>query len=995
MRFNLLTILLISFISYNTYAQPSNDGCENPIEITNLSNWCSNFGAYTNVAATDSGFSPATCMTNGNNDVWFSFVAIAPDVTITVVGNNSGSSGGTLNQPEIALYSNNCGGTLSQFGCVSNSTSSNIAELYEGGLTVGQTYLIRIDGRNSNTGTFQLCLNNYNPPVLPGGDCATRSYLCDKSSFTVPSISGVGSNGNELNGTCLGGESNSTWFAWTCSVSGTLTFTLTPTNISDDLDFVIYELPNGVNDCSGKSPRMCMAAGESFYPSPCMGPTGLAETSNDTQEDPGCGGGNDNWLAPLNMTAGTSYALAVNNFTATGNGFSIEFGGTGEFLGPEAAFTTDDADNIICMGNSVTFTDASTSEVGTIVGQAWNFGVGASPTTATGPGPHTVTYNSVGVKSVTLTVENSYGCILTEITDIQVDPCCDTDNAMQIDGITNELLCYDDPIGMIDVSVTSPFNIQSYEWNTGAMTEDVNGLTGGDYTITITNQFCEQEATFNIPSPPPFSFDTVMTLATCGGGTDGSLTLNVSGGTPPYLFDWNNGNGFTTNNVYDNIPIGFYDVTVRDANNCESMLTLEVNELELELDPTVEAVTPPSCFGYDDGSIQLVIANGQPPFLFDWNDGNGFVSTNTMEGIVNATFFVDVMDANGCMGAGQFELVVEPPPLLETDLEEVPVSCFGESDGQIVPTVTGGTYPYNFNWNVGQNDSIAIGLPAGEYYVTVLDNNNCPAYDTIEVTQPAELGINSIDVIDVLCFGDETGSLTAHAWGGNPPYMFSIDGENFQSDSTFLEIPSGSYNVMVMDMMGCSFSAPAFINQPTELIADAGPDLTNVLGYSVQIQGGHFPPFKPVSIEWSPSESLSCTDCFMPLASPVVNTTYYLTITDNTGCVDIDSMTVFVDDQRPIYIPNAFSPNGDGFNDVFTAYSGPAASRIKSLKVFSRWGEMVYNGQDLDIFDYNGQGWDGKFRGEYMNASVFVYLIEIEFIDGFVGLYQGDVTLLR
>ncbi len=985
---------MLGFISLSA----QNDECEGAIPIPDPVNWCSAVGEFSNTTATASGFGEASCMTGVSHDVWFSFIAVAPDITLTILGNSGVQPGGTLNAADVAMYSGSCSGTINELQCETDAGNNGILELYKGGLTVGETYYFRIDGRFDNVGTFQLCLSNYNPPVNPGSDCPSRAFLCDKSPFVVQSVVGAGTDPDELFDSCLGGlgdnsESNSTWFAWTAGTSGSLTFTLTPTNPEDDLDFVVYELPNGVTDCSGKIVRRCMAAGDFNFPSPCMGPTGLSESSSDTSEDPGCGGGNDNFVAALDMVQGTSYALAINNFTSTGNGFSIEWGGTGEFEGPNARMETDDMDNTICIGDDITLSDVSTTNLGTIVGVSWNFGVDASPATAGGEGPHTISYNSIGTKSVVLTVENSLGCIVTEIVEIVVEPCCYTENAMGLSTVINELDCFDNPDGTINLTVNSPFPITSYEWSNGENTEDISGLTGGDYTVTITNQFCDTVMTYTVPSPPPFEFDTISTLATCAGGQDGTLTLVTTGATPPFLYNWNDGNGFTPNNSLTGLPIGLYPVTVRDDNGCERDLVLEVTELVLELNPTVEAVTPPTCFGFSDGRIDLIVANGLPPYQFDWNDGNGFVSDNSLTNIASGTFNIDIMDANGCMG--QFTFTVTPPPPLEISLDSIDVSCFGEADGSIVPTVIGGVGGYQYQWSDGQTDSVAMGLVAGFYDVTVLDANGCEIQDGIEVIQPPELAIIGLDTEDIICFGDATGTVTVHAFGGNPPYLYSSDGINFQTDSVLMDLPAGNYTIVVMDAMDCTDDANTFLTQPPELVANAGDDQTINLGYSVTLQGSHLPQFKPVSIVWTPAEGLDCTDCFTPEASPVETTQYYLTVIDSTGCTDTDSVIVNVLKARPVYIPNAFSPDNSGFNDIFTAYTGPAGSRILEMRVFDRWGELVYEGNNLDLFALNRDGWDGTFKGERMDPGVFVYLMKIEFIDGVVQQYQGDINLLR
>ena len=149
------------------------------------------------------------------------------------------------------------------------------------------TYYLRVSAREDNRGTFQLCVNNFNPVPPPSSDCATAVVLCDKSPFTVPNVRGAGFNKYELPfGICIDNESSSAWYKWTCSKPGTLTFNLTPVNPSDDIDFALFLLPNGVDDCTVKIPVRCMASGEiadgSFSSwASCTGATGLRTSSYD------------------------------------------------------------------------------------------------------------------------------------------------------------------------------------------------------------------------------------------------------------------------------------------------------------------------------------------------------------------------------------------------------------------------------------------------------------------------------------------------------------------------------------------------------------------------------------------------------------------------------------------------------------------------------------------------------------------------------------------
>lgn len=407
-------------------AAPANDHCSKAMWLKDVTNFCSSPRQFTNYEATPGGPDPANCfpsyINDTDNDVWFKFTAVATVVNISVIGAIENNPGGTLQDPQFALYRGECK-ALFEVGCISDGQGYNIVETFISNLAVGETYFLRVDGRNKKTGTFQLCINNFNPVPSPSSDCLSAVVLCDKSSFTVPSMSNAGRNTSELQkGICVPEESQSAWYKWTCEESGLLSFTLKPINPSDDLDFVLFLLPNGVTDCSMKIPVRCMAAGENLgapYATwrRCSGTTGLSSSSTDIVEDQGCDENNDNFLTPLRMEAGKSYALMVNNYQNTGNGFSVEFGGNGTFVGPVAHFTVSKLK--LAKGEKLTIKNASTF-AGGIKNWEWNFGVDANPQKAKGAGPHTVSYTSGGKKSISLSIETANGCKVTKVRDVQV-----------------------------------------------------------------------------------------------------------------------------------------------------------------------------------------------------------------------------------------------------------------------------------------------------------------------------------------------------------------------------------------------------------------------------------------------------------------------------------------------------------------------------------------------------------------------------------------------
>jgi gliding motility-associated-like protein len=693
MKLNImLTLLIALFTTTMAFAQPLNDDCNTAINLTDLSNWCSATSAYNNSNATPSQPDPPTCFPQATPvDIWFSFVAEANTANITIIGNagnSSGITGGTLNSPQFVLYNGSCG-SLTEIECSSDNSNSNVVESFAGPLTVGQTYYLRIDGRNANVGSFQLCINNFNQVPEPEQDCNTSVILCDKSPFTVQSVVGFGQQ-EVSQSTCMQGESASTWYSWTCDISGTLTFTLTPNNPSDDLDFIVYELPSGINNCDDKILLRCMAAGETVgVPfsqwEACTGPTGLSLGATDIEEAPGCLNGNDNFVAALDMVSGKSYALVVNNFSNTGNGFSVNFAGTGTFLGPIADFFITPEDGIACDTVDIAVTDISTYEAGTIVSWFWNFGNGANPQTADTQGPHTIVYSSIGSKSISLVVETEEGCIVTEVIQVEVGSCC---------------------------------------------------------------------------------------------------------------------------------------------------------------------VTP------EDLSVQLE------------------------------------------------------------------------------------------------------------------------------------------DAIDPVCTGDSTGVIFLSGNGGNPFYEYSLDGINFQGGEAFYNLPAADYPVYIRDSKGCLDSLDVSLIDPPPLSVDAGEDITIVLGDNTDLLAVVSPSNSILdTIVWSPTDSLSCLICLDPNTDVTNNITYTVTVTNIAGCTASDDVSILINKIRPIYIPNAFSPNADGINDFFTLYGNVAAESILEFRVFNRWGAQLYEGRNLPLGGTQS-GWNGLFKGKKLQSGVYAFYAIVRFIDGVEILYEGDVTLL-
>lgn len=995
----LLTFFLFLSITHIAQAQSSNDECSGAIDISQVIDFCSEKEAFNNAGASLSDVEPPGCFPSGEDfrDVWFRFTAIASDVNIRVIGATSLNAGGTLRSPQLAIYSGLCS-DLTELQCISDNANNHVVQTFENELIIGETYYIRVSARSLNTGTFQLCINNFNAIPSASSDCSTGVVLCDKSPFTVDFVNNFGAVRDDIPGVFCAGlfpviEEQSTWFKWTCEQAGSLTFTITPLNPDDDIDWALYELPSGINGCSNKDLLRFNISGE-IVGAPlsdwqaCTGSTGLREGDDDEGEDCGCDPTDDNFSRSVDMVEGRVYALVIINYSMSGFGYNLSFGGTGTFKGPEANFIVDPSIDGLCVGEPIRFTDAS-SFAGGLTDWAWNFGPTARTTNTIGEGPHEIIFDRPGTKSVLLRVTSVDGCVVSRVGTIEIE-CCE--NHFSGSGSVTNLLCPDQPLGAIDFSISSNYPVESYTWSNGDSTQDISSLLNGTYSVQVIDEAtCDSTFTFLIDAPDSFALNADIIMPTCNGGTDGAVTLFGTGATPPYQFSFNGGN-FGNTTQFSNLSVGDYTISVTDANNCNFDTILTVSELELQLDPFVDAITPPTCNGFSNGAIQVIISNGEGPYQFNFNDGRGFQNDNSLLNISSGTFEVNVLDQNLCEGSFMFS--VEDFATIGADIAQDNVSCFGLIDGSLLVDATGGTGVYTYSWTDGSNNPDRLDLPAGTYTLQISDDNNC-TFDTIlQITQPPEILIQDIDISDAICFGDSNAQVQLLGEGGSPPYQYAINNGSLQNDNLFLGLRAGSYVVRIEDVEGCSITDTITVNQPDQLMVDAGNDQIIRLGEEADLRA--IASLLPVTYNWTPLEILSCSDCSSPIAFPLETTIFQITIEDLTGCIATDEVKVSVAKFRDLYAPNVFSPNGDGDNDFFTLYGGPSVERIEKLQIFDRWGNLIYLGNDLPPGS-EGEvlGWDGTHKGQELSPAVFTYVANVRFIDQDVVLFKGDVTLMR
>ncbi len=246
------------------------------------------------------------------------------------------------------------------------------------------------------------------------------------------------------------------------------------------------------------------------------------------------------------------------------------------------------------------------------------------------------------------------------------------------------------------------------------------------------------------------------------------------------------------------------------------------------------------------------------------------------------------------------------------------------------------------------------------------------------------------EVTDVSCFGDADGAIQM-----DPSLMdmlFSLDGINFSSTINFNDLPAGDYTVYGQDEFGCISETFVIVDSPDPLYLVVSPDTSVVLGCPVNLRS-YTNADGPLFYQWEPAAMMVCDTCPASITVPYFTTDYQLIITDEKGCIATDETTITVNKPRPIYIPNAFSPNGDGENDVFMIYSDKEVEEVISFRIYNRWGALVFADESFAPND-PAHGWDGYFKSEKMNPGVFVYVAEILFLDGVMVQFSGDVSLL-
>lgn len=321
-------------------------------------------------------------------------------------------------------------------------------------------------------------------------------------------------------------------------------------------------------------------------------------------------------------------------------------------------------------------------------------------------------------------------------------------------------------------------------------------------------------------------------------------------------------------------------------------------------------------------------------------------------------------------------------------------SCPGAADGQANVQVNGGEAPFQYQWSAGQTSDPAIsGLSAGQYSLTITDNNGCQSETGFEILEKETLVIE-LEENAVRCFGQTNGSV--EILDPRQRWEYSLDGQTFQQTPFFENLPACAFQLQVRDEDGCLSFHDFQIDEPPLLSVSLPVTLSVIQGGVFQLQPNISGGLGNYTFQWTPSAGLDCSDCATPLVSTTEDTEYMLTVTDKNGCTSFATVFVKVEKvkTKELFVPTAFSPNNDGLNDFFTVYADASVKQIKTFRIFDRWGATIFESDALPP-NVEQMGWDGTVKGKILPIGLYVWFAEVEWVDGMVSLIEGEVNLVR
>jgi len=853
-------------------------------------------------------------------------------VTVTDANACTATQTFTISEPANALTAT--AGAINNVSC--NGGANGTATVNVTGGTGARTYSWAPFGGTNATATG-LSAGTYTVTVTDANACtATQNFTISQPTALTASI------GSQTNVSCNGGANGTATvsvtggtgiytYSWAPSggtaatatglAAGTYTVTVTDANVCQATQSFTISQPVILSATQSQTDVLCNGSSTGTATVVASGGTGVYTYS---------------W-APSGGTAATATGLAVGNYTVTitdanacsinknftilqpptltattsqinatcstpGEAGVIPAGGTtpysylwsdgqatqtatGLTAGNYSVIITDANGCTISKNFTITTTNtlvATTSQTDLLCNGANTGSASVLPSGAVGPFTYvwapsggtadTATGLAAGNYSVTITAGN--GCSIVKNFTINQP------SALTITPSQTNVSCNGGSNGSATATVTGGAGAYTYSWApSGGTAATATGLAAGDYTLTVGDaNGCIKMETYTITQPDALIPSITKTDVSCNGGSNGSATVSVTGGTGAYTYLWSPSGG--TGATASGLTAGNYTVTIKDANLCETTAIVLIEEPTL-LTATIEK-TDVLCNQANNGTATVTATGGTGNYTYLWSPSGGTAATAT--GLSPNTYTVQVTDENGCFITKTIE-ITEPTALSTID-SHVNATCNGGNNGTASVVTTGGTGNYSYLWAPsGGTAATATGLTAGTYTVTVTDENSCSTVNTITITEPDALTLTATSV-DVSCHNGNNGSASVTATGGTGAYTYSWSPSGGTA-ATATGLTAGTYTVTVTDANSCTATNTFVITEPDALTLTATS--VNVSCHNgnngsatVSVTGGT----GAYTYSWSPSGGTAAT------ATGLTAGVYTVTVTDANSCSETNTITI-------------------------------------------------------------------------------------------------------
>jgi gliding motility-associated-like protein len=907
---------------------------------------------------------------NGNTLITGPFSSASMDIGDSTYSNTSGTSDGfiaSFNYPMNAVFTSikplNCAGVSDgelvitpyfgvgpyTYAWSANVTSFNDSLAYN--LPAGTYSVTATDSRDSvatnsiiltqpsalNLGAVQSDVNCYPTDGISNNGTVNLTVTGGTGEYTYnwEAISGSGVNATAEDQTTLttGIYSVLVWDDYLCEASDTF-FINEPDQITFGESVVTDEtIPPGTNGAINLS----VLGGNPSYSYAWAGPGGFNSTNEDINS---LGGGNYNIHITDTKSCSSDTTFLIINDTLLIASIS-------------------DKTDVDCKGNNTGSTTVSVANGTGPYTYEWRNNLG---NLVDGDSP-TIINLPADIYYVTVTDNSSSK---TATTSVQInEPALDLGTSIA----GTDLQCFGDLNGIADLSVSGGTLPYEFSWSNSSTFEDLLDVGGGTYFVTITdNNGCIANDQITLNEPPAMDINiSIDQPVLCNGDLSGIVTATATGGTGTKEYIWDDPGNQNAQTATD-LGAGTYHVTATDINECT--ITGQIQLIEPDVLTLTEVHQDVSCYGLEDGIINLSVSGGTPVFNYDWS--NGQISQD-ISNLDTGTYSVIVTDAHNCI-AGLSVDILEPGAVIFQSIDLTNASCYEYSDGEIVITAAGGVGNFQYSTNGGIDyftDITFTNVAAGIYELKIIDDDDCESADSIvSVTEPEGTTINSTDITNALCNGFNDGSIIISATNPVGGLTYSIDDglTYYDNSGSFSDLGAGNYGLWIQDGNGCIQQISSLtVLEPAPILLDTNVQhaVGDQNGVITVIPSGGTSPYN-YTLYSAAYDSTNTTGQFIEL----VPGEYYAYVVDINLC-NSDTLEISIlQSSTQILIYDAFSPNNDGRNDVWNIGNISLYPNC-TVTIFNTWGNTVFSSKGYT------EPWDGKYHDKYLPAGTYYYIIDL------------------